>query len=275
MVVGTDRAVCGIAPFQRSGEEVLSLCHHLTDHAPLLLGASLSLERVLPALRSESVTAIQVRSAGEAECAQLTAVGEVLDQTRIPCPVLDLDSLEASVSNRLLRNARQMERRLAREVGAIKHLVARPDSATIEAFFTLNEAWRTARGGSPLAATTARRAFLHQVLTDLSQTGQAWFSFLMHAGRPVSALLYFTYGCTAAFYASGHDPELGNFSVGTVHLTSWTSCMRGLGYRWVDFLRGGEGYKYRFGARDLYRVANLRIRITGAREEMAIGRFTG
>ena len=58
-------------------------------------------------------------------------------------------------------------------------------------------------------------------------------------------------------YNSGHDPEYRYYSVG---LLLHSLCLRDAlerGYRYFDFLRGNEPYKYRLGGRDhrIYRIA--------------------
>jgi CelD/BcsL family acetyltransferase involved in cellulose biosynthesis len=70
------------------------------------------------------------------------------------------------------------------------------------------------------------------------------------AGRPVAATISFVYGDTWGLYNSGYDPEYGTYSPGIVLVAMTIQEAIREGLRVYDFLRGSEGYKYRFGARD-------------------------
>ena len=74
---------------------------------------------------------------------------------------------------------------------------------------------------------------------------------------PVAASLCFDYNGARMLYNSGHDPEYRYYSVG---LLLHSLCLRDAlekGYRYFDFLRGNEPYKYRLGGTDhrLYRIS--------------------
>jgi CelD/BcsL family acetyltransferase involved in cellulose biosynthesis len=69
-------------------------------------------------------------------------------------------------------------------------------------------------------------------------------------GQPVGVLYGFRWGDLFAHYQTGWEPEWAAANLGTV-LVSEAIRLAGLdGARVFDFLRGPEGYKYRFGATD-------------------------
>jgi CelD/BcsL family acetyltransferase involved in cellulose biosynthesis len=75
-------------------------------------------------------------------------------------------------------------------------------------------------------------------------------------GKPAASVLCFDAGSHLYLYNSGYDPEFSNLSVG---LVSKALCLQWAiqnGKKGIDFLRGGEPYKYDMGARDqeIYRI---------------------
>lgn len=70
-------------------------------------------------------------------------------------------------------------------------------------------------------------------------------------GRPAAAMWCFDYGSDLLVYNSGYDPAYRpELSAGNVLLSYCIQDAIARGKRRFDFMRGSEGYKYRFGAVD-------------------------
>jgi hypothetical protein len=63
--------------------------------------------------------------------------------------------------------------------------------------------------------------------------------------------------CAAYCYIGGFEPDLAVFSPGTLLLAHAIDAAIAAGRLEVDFLRGAEPYKYRFGARDRCNVCRV------------------
>lgn len=104
----------------------------------------------------------------------------------------------------------------------------------------------------------AKRSFLtpamQQQMTDLMQ----WsfnekilrLCFLDINGSHAAAYLCFDDGNTVYVYNSGFDPALQYFSPGWVLLSYLIQWSIENSRAWLDFMRGNEAYKYKFGALD-------------------------
>ena len=104
--------------------------------------------------------------------------------------------------------------------------------------------------------TQEREAFFRQMVAATAAEDILRLFFLEMDGKPVAASMCFDYDGVRMLYNSGHDPEYRYYSVG---LLLHSLCLRDAlerGYRYFDFLRGNEPYKYRLGGTDhhLYRI---------------------
>ena len=104
--------------------------------------------------------------------------------------------------------------------------------------------------------TPDREDFFRKLITTTAAQGVLRLFFMEMDDKPVAASLCLDYDGVRMLYNSGHDPEYRYYSVG---LLLHALCLRDaleLGYRYFDFLRGNETYKYRLGGRDhhLYRI---------------------
>lgn len=115
------------------------------------------------------------------------------------------------------------------------------------------------RGSDPAKAeflTPDREDFFRQLIAATAEQGWLRLFFMEMDDKPVAASLCLDYDDVRMLYNSGHDPEYRYYSVG---LLLHSLCLRDsleLGYRYFDFLRGNEPYKYRLGGSDhrLYRI---------------------
>ena len=105
--------------------------------------------------------------------------------------------------------------------------------------------------------TPEREAFFRRMVEATASEDVLRLFFMEMDDAPVAASLCFDYNGARMLYNSGHDPEYRYYSVG---LLLHSLCLRDAlerGYRYFDFLRGNEAYKYRLGGQDhhLYRIS--------------------
>lgn len=111
---------------------------------------------------------------------------------------------------------------------------------------------------SPKAAffTPQRQRWLRRVAHAALENGWLFLAFLTVGDRPAAAFLNFDFHRRLWIYNTGFHPDFKHLSPGWVllaHMIQWAIAR---GYKALDFMRGDEAYKYRFGAhrRELYWV---------------------
>jgi len=103
------------------------------------------------------------------------------------------------------------------------------------------------------------RAFFHAASRLLAERGWLQLAFIQLDGRKAAGMLNFVYQDAVLVYNSGFDPAaFPMLSPGIVLLAYCIRYAIEHGYRFFDFLRGDEDYKYRFGGKDT-RVLRLTI----------------
>ena len=172
-----------------------------------------------------------------------------------PCPVLALPvggvALATVVPRKTLRDIRQAA---ARAEGAGGVRIETADAAMLPAMlddlFRLHEArWRS-RGEAGVLTDPAVRAFHRDAAPALAAEGILRL-YRMHIGEAVAAVYYgFVWRERAYAYIGGFDPDLPRLSPGALILHHAIGAAIGEGCREFDFLRGGESYKYAWGAVD-------------------------
>lgn len=169
------------------------------------------------------------------------------------CPVAPLDGQSAleAISPKWRKNLVKAERKL-RQAGAVTL-----DCASTELFggaadevIRLHGARWQQRNESGVLADPLMRAFLAGVLPELSAAGLLRLHTLRVDARLIAVLLGIHRGHMACFYIGGFDPRWSPYSPGTITLGSAMLRAAREGAVEFHFLRGGEGYKYHFGARD-------------------------
>ena len=113
--------------------------------------------------------------------------------------------------------------------------------------------------------TDDREEFFRRLIASTASQGVLRLFFMEMDDKPVAASLCLDYDGVRMLYNSGHDTEYRYYSVG---LLLHALCLRDAlekGYRYFDFLRGNEPYKYRLGGHDhhLYRITLQRQGISG------------
>jgi CelD/BcsL family acetyltransferase involved in cellulose biosynthesis len=181
------------------------------------------------------------------------------------CPFLPLpESYEAflkSLGKKLRQNVGYYERSMAKQ-HALSLRLATPETLTddMQAFFELHQLRWRGRWMPGAFASQAARAFHTAAAESLLESGNLRLHTLRLDGQPVAALYCFHKHPTTYYYLGGFDPTLSKLSPGTV-LTAKAiqHAIEADGATTFDFLRGDEGYKYRWGAQDRY---NQRVSLT-------------
>lgn len=165
------------------------------------------------------------------------------------------DEYLAGLSKKDRHELRRKLRRLEAHENRRWYCVSDPDEAVqrVDVFLDLM------RRSDPAKAeflTPDREAFFRRVIAATAAEGVLRLFLMEMDDRPVAASLCLDYDGVRMLYNSGHDPEYRYYSVG---LLLHSYCLRDAlerGYRYFDFLRGNEPYKYRLGGSDhhLYRI---------------------
>ncbi|MYZ46487.1 GNAT family N-acetyltransferase [Propylenella binzhouense] len=170
-----------------------------------------------------------------------------------PCPVLTLaGAIEEAVPPRKLRKLRMALHRAGRR-GTVRVAAAGAGSAEdfLDRLFALHEKrWRERNEPGVLADPAVR--ILHRcALPPLVAQGVARL-FTVEIGGAVAGAYYGFQGPHGRAYAylGGFDPEFGHESPGTILLGHAIAEAVREGAGEFHFLRGGEAYKYDWGASD-------------------------
>lgn len=171
-----------------------------------------------------------------------------------PSPVLPLpasvEALSEVVPTRQLSNLRKF-RRKAQSLGALT--LERADAATwsgqLDALFALHRArWETRGQEGVLAGGLL--AFHREVAAGFLARGALFLHALKLDGRTLATIHAFREKGTVYCYLQGFDPEFEKLSPGVLALGGVIEEAIREGATAIDFLRGQETYKYRWGAKD-------------------------
>lgn len=170
-----------------------------------------------------------------------------------PCPVLRLSRGQGSIrdvvpSHQLARFRKY--RRRAERLGEIRlvRADASNEQSMLATFFDLHAACWQARGQAGVAADPKVRAFHREVAGRAARSGMLRL-YALTAGKKTIASLYGFYSKIALFcYGQGFDPAMAAVSPGMLVVGSVLEDAAREGATLVDFLRGEEAYKFRWGA---------------------------
>lgn len=159
------------------------------------------------------------------------------------CPAVPLP---LDVSRSIRRNIR----RYSRHFGPLENASPRTLDEYLEALFRLHSARWGRRGAPGVLADPLIQAFHRRAAAGLMASGR----LLLCGVRRESSLAALVYGFQGHrriwTYLSGFDPAAARFSPGTVVLGLAFEQAAQAGCCEADFLRGGEAYKYAWGASD-------------------------
>ncbi len=169
------------------------------------------------------------------------------------CPVLRLDSqgVAASIPPHQTANIRYYHRR-AERLGEVEFACA--DASNVDAFlddlFRLHAAAWRARGGRGVLADPAVERFHRAAAPRLLAAGLLRL-YRLRVGATAAAVLYgFADRRRTYYYLGGFEPRLRDISPGALILGHAIERAIAEGEEAFDFLRGGERYKYFWGAED-------------------------
>ena len=178
----------------------------------------------------------------------------------VPCPVLALpparDELGRVVPRKTLRDLRQAGSRAAAR-GPVEIDRAEGDEIdrTMAELFRLHEKrWRH-RGENGVVADPAVRAFHRGAARALGAAGMLRLYRLAVEGEVMAVYYGFAHGGRAYAYLGGFDPDEKQLSPGALIMRHAIEAAIGEGASEFHFLRGGETYKYAWGARDRWSTA--------------------
>ena len=152
-------------------------------------------------------------------------------------------------------------RNTRRQISRYKHRLERlgvsftwtpPEAMTtgaIDVLFALSESRRSLKGSSSFIR--ARSADFHRRLIGWNGVGRGSAMVLaICEGRPIGITYGFVWRDTLYAYQGGWESAWAHLSLGTVLESETIRLAELYGLRCVDFLRGRELYKYRFGSVD-------------------------
>jgi CelD/BcsL family acetyltransferase involved in cellulose biosynthesis len=224
------------------------------DAADALLGAIAELpdwqECHLPDLPPGAVL---LAAASPSDCGEERAA-------TVPCPVLVLpgstEELGTVVPRKALRDLHQGQRRCA-AAGAVT--IERADADTLDAaiddLFSLHQKRWQRRGETGVCGETEVQRFHRQAARAMLGAGLLRL-YRLWIGDAVAAVYYgFIHRRHAYAYLAGFDPELPRHSPGAQVLAHAIGEAIAEGAVEFHFLRGGESYKYAWGAADRWNTA--------------------
>ena len=114
-------------------------------------------------------------------------------------------------------------------------------------FFQLHQKRQVAKGNCGLFSDEVERSFHLDVANAFEENGWLALFFLTFNDKPVSTVYSFEYNGKLYAYLCGFDPEYARYAPG--HLTFKNLIEYGIkkGLKELDFLRGNEEYKTRWG----------------------------
>jgi CelD/BcsL family acetyltransferase involved in cellulose biosynthesis len=165
------------------------------------------------------------------------------------CPVLELPERDEPAWLDLERSMRRkMARAAHRRAVTFRRSAGGSDlPADLDIYFRLH---RSSRPEKATFLDAEMRQFVERIATTFDGAGWLRLEFLEISGHGVAATLSFCRDGAVLFYNSGRDPDVDGNGVGLGLLAFGVLGAMHEGLRYFDFLRGGEAYKYRFGARD-------------------------
>lgn len=182
--------------------------------------------------------------AGVAGLPLVVAAGE-------PSPCLPLDSGDDALPAAWRRKLAYDWRRL-RRTGRVEIVAA--DAANLAGVLATHLRLHTARwaaDGQPGGLSTPElHAFHVAAATEALRAGSLQLRILNVDGRPVASYHGFLHRGRAWYYLGGTDPAWHRFGVGNLLVDHVRQEAAAAGATTLDFLRGREPYKYRWGARD-------------------------
>lgn len=270
---GEDGALLGVAPLLLNEDGRLRLTggDDLSDYLDIVAadGAHLAVWRAIlsalrepdaPAWRELSLRGIPEASPTLSALAELTGDAVSISQEEV-CPVITLPGSWAEFAGTLHprdeRDLRRKARKANMEEGLAYERTASAEAleADLRDFIALHALSQPEKSDF---WNPARKAFFEDASREMLALGYLDLTIMRVDDHPVAAHLAFDYRDRVYLYNSGFDPVERELSAGVVLLAHKVEEAIRAGRAAFDLLRGDEGYKYRFGARD-ERVMRARL----------------
>jgi CelD/BcsL family acetyltransferase involved in cellulose biosynthesis len=177
---------------------------------------------------------------------------------RTACPRLHLaasfDDYLAGLSQSRRGNLRRRLRQLDSGKLELRAVAADALDSALERWQAIRRRELAAKGVpiNPVHVTAGFRAFLREALAALIPQGRAALWEFAAAGAVVGSYVNLLDGRGAYLYLGGYEPEARSLALGKVVVGHAIRESIAAGRSFVDFGRGGEEYKYWYGARDGY-----------------------
>ena len=177
-----------------------------------------------------------------------------------PCPVLTLPSnaagLASIVPKKTLRDVHQARSR-SEAIGAVTIETADPSTlaSALDDLFLLHKRRWHERGEEGVLANPATCEFHRESARELCAAGMLRL-YRLRIGGAVAGIYYGFHRHDRAYaYLGGFDPEMTRLSPGAQLLDHAICTAVAEGAREFHFLRGGESYKYAWGAVDRFNLS--------------------
>jgi hypothetical protein len=180
---------------------------------------------------------------------------EVTREPEEVCPVLhvavpDWETYLQTLSTKDRHEVRRKMRR-AETAGPVEFENVSDPSSAVDDFIAIHQARWGEEGLFPHTEGGARSRRFFRRLADLEgPDGLLRIGRLRVDGRVIFMCVGFHDGGTVYYYNAGNDPQAQALSPGVVGVACYLRHGLAEGTRVFDFLRGDEGYKYRWGAVD-------------------------
>jgi CelD/BcsL family acetyltransferase involved in cellulose biosynthesis len=168
---------------------------------------------------------------------------------RMPCPCLTVTSANAPCGSSAHRSQLRKYARRAARAGIVFEWLP-PSSvtpATVDALFELHSARRQSRRKSTTLGPLHRELLLQCCARAGVDRGPV-AAVARRGDELIGVLLGFGWQRSVALYQKGWDPQYASFNIGSLLVAEAVDAAVGRGAASVDFLRGTEDYKFRFGA---------------------------
>ncbi len=260
-----DGRLAGLAPFylNNEGGEINFIGTGITDYLDLLLA-----QELIGAGAGLIFKALFRDASGWDECElrnirETSPVLELKDfdgitvssRPEVPCPVLKLpastDDFDSTLSKAYLTRLKRAKKGLEK-LGRMEFETAGKENARefMDAFFRFHDLWWDMKGEDGGLRCGEIKEFHRRVAEGFCARGILRLYGMRLNGELRSVVYGFASRGRFYSYLGGYDPALEKHSPGAVLI--WHAIKESIrdGLCQFDFLRGGEGYKYLWGARD-------------------------
>lgn len=172
------------------------------------------------------------------------------------CPVLALPASFEDYARGLGKNMREQIRRYPKRLEkqfSVEYELAQTagqvETALDDLFRLHGKRWR-ARGQTGVLALPSRQKFHRAICHKFLENNWLRLWTLRCDGAPACVLLFYASQNRYSFFIGGFEPDLMKWSVGTCLFARVFQAAIEENATEIDFLRGAESYKYRFGAID-------------------------